>query len=167
MKWHLRGFCLFSDFPKAVLMYHKQKRCLWRLCRRKTSTWAKCQDNIETSLNHFSLHVPFSPPVINHIYHLWTVYNSSLSCSSIRGETCQGKLTQLTCIKLKSRKAFIFKNIIIISFSLASEQYNFVWLQAVHSCIINDGMLSLHLESSWGAETNQISIHKAIPLVWW
>lgn len=167
MKWHLRGFCLFSDLPKAALMYHKQKHCLWRLCRRKTSTWAKCQDNRETSLNHFSLYVPFSPPVINHIYHLCAVYNSSLSCSSITGETCWATLTQLTCTKLKSRKAFIFKNIIIISFSLASERHNFVWLQAVHSCIINDRTLSLHLESLRGAETNPISIHKAILLVWW
>lgn len=43
----------------------------------------------------FSLYVPFSPPVINHIYYLWTAYNSLLSCSSITGETCWGKLTQL------------------------------------------------------------------------
>lgn len=109
MKWHLRGFCLFSDFPKAVLMYHRQKCCLWRLCRRKTSTWAKCQDNIETSLKHFFLYVPFSPPVINHIYHLWTVYNSSLSCSSIRGETCWGKLTQLNLYQIEIPQSIHFQ----------------------------------------------------------
>ncbi len=46
--------------------------------------------------------------------------------------------------EFKSHKAFILKNIIIISFSPASEQHNFVWLQAVHSCIINDWIISLH-----------------------
>lgn len=154
-------------FSKSHFNVSQAERLLVETLQKKNKYTSQIQNNLETSLNHFSVYVPFCPPVINHIYRLWTVYNSSLSYSSIRGKTCWGKLTQLTCTKVKSRKAFIFKNIIIISFSLASEQHNFVWLQAVHSCIINDWTLLLHLESSGGAETNWISIHKAILLVWW
>lgn len=95
---------------KSHLMYHKQKHCLWRLCRRKTSAWQKIPRQHGGIFETFSPSMfPFPLPVVNHIYHMSCVYNSSLSCSSIGDETYLCKLTWLMRTELKSHKAFIFR----------------------------------------------------------
>lgn len=76
MKWHLRGFSLFSDFQKAFLMSYKQKCCLWRLCRgRKTSKRTKCQSIIERYVwNIWPFMFLSSSMLLNCSYYMQNVY---------------------------------------------------------------------------------------------
>lgn len=99
MKWHLRGFCLFSGLPKAVSMFQKQKTPPVETLSQKPRQHG--------DMKQFPLPVRLLPPVVNHIYHVSCVCNGS--AISIGGETRWGKLTRLTCTKLKSHKAFVFR----------------------------------------------------------
>lgn len=109
MKWHLRGFCLFSGLPKSHFNVSEAENAA---CGDFVEGKQAHEPKAKTTWRHETISAPGSPSFLPWwiLYITWAVCVTARPSYASNGEEAHwGKLTRLPCTKLKSHKAFVFR----------------------------------------------------------